>query len=208
MKFLTDKTESVFNLLAEFAILSEFSFVGGSAVAYYLKHRLSEDLDFFAWQKYLPEKIHHLTKDIAKNHKVKVVNSTQEYLDLFIDNIKVTFFANDWEALNKNRNCINKNIFAADLKLLCAMKVNTLSLRAKFRDYYDLYVMNKEAFNIKDIYNNASFFLPGMSKKVFGMQLTFIADIADENIAHLNPKYNISLKEIQNHFEKEIVKIF
>lgn len=207
MNFLTARTQLVFNSLSEHKIISEFTFVGGSAIAYHLQHRLSEDLDFFTWHKFLPENITHLIKDISKNHKVEIINSTSEYLDVFIDGIKVTFFANDWDVLKEYRNCIKNNIYAADLKLLCAMKVNTLSMRAKFRDYYDLYVINKERFTLKDIYNHATFYLPGITKKVFGMQLTYIDDIEDENIQHLNPKYKLTLKDIQKHFENEFAKI-
>ena len=87
------------------------------------------------------------------------------------------------------------------------MKINTLSLRAKFRDYYDLYVINKEKFSIEEIFNHAVKFLPGITKKVFAMQLTYINDIEDENIAHLSPKYNVSLTEIQKHFEAQIKTI-
>lgn len=207
MNFLTDKTQKVFNSLSEYKILSEFTFVGGSAIAFYLQHRLSEDLDFFTWQKHLPEDISLFLNNISKTHKVEIVNSTNENIDVFIDGIKVTFFANDWDVLKENRKFFKENIYAADLKLLCAMKVNTLALRAKFRDYYDLYVISKEIFSLKDIYNHASFYLPGMTKKVFGMQLTYIDDIEDENIAHLSPKYKVSIKEIQKHFEKELIKL-
>ncbi len=207
MNFLTDKTKSVFDALAEYDLLKEFSFVGGSAIAYYLQHRLSEDLDFFTWHKFLPKDILLLLKDLTKNHKAEIVNSSATYMDVFINGIKVTFFANDWDVLKSNRKLIHKNIYAADLKLLCAMKVNTLSLRAKFRDYYDLYVMNKESFNLKEIYNYSAFYLPGITKKVFGMQLTFIDDIEDENLEHLSPKYEVTIKEIQKHFEKELIKL-
>ena len=119
----------------------------------------------------------------------------------------MTFFANDWQALKENRINITNYIYAADLPLLCAMNINTLSLRAKFRDYYDLYVMNKEKYSIEDIFNLAVKFLPGITKKVFAMQLTYINDIEDENIAHLSPKYNVSLVEIQKHFEEQIKTI-
>lgn len=207
MNYLTDRTLAVLNLLDGFPILKEFTFVGGSAIASYLHHRLSEDLDFFTWNKHLPAEISLLIKDISKQYKLEMVNSTPEYLDLVIDDIKVTFFANDWRVLESNRNPLMKNIFAADLKLLCAMKVNTLALRAKFRDYYDLYVINKEKFTLNDIYHLSVFFLPGLTKKVFGMQLTYIDDIEEENIDHLNPKYKVSIKDIQQHFQKELHKI-
>lgn len=207
MKFLTDNTLSLFNELSGYKYLNSFTFVGGSAVAYYLSHRLSEDLDFFTWKQKLPLETDNLIKKISENREVSIANSSESYLDIFIDGIKVTFFANDWQALKENRTNITNYIYAADLPLLCAMKINTLSLRAKFRDYYDLYVMNKEKFSIEDIFNLAVKFLPGITKKVFAMQLTYINDIEDENIAHLSPKYNVSLAEIQKHFEEQIKTI-
>ncbi len=207
MKFLTDNTLSLFNELAGHEYLNGFTFVGGSAIAYYLSHRLSEDLNFFTWKQKLPLETDNLIKKISENREVSIANRSETYLDIFIDGIKVTFFANDWQALKENRINITNYIYAADLQLLCAMKINTLSLRAKFRDYYDLYVMNKEKFRIEDIFNLAVKFLPGITKKVFAMQLTYINDIEDENIAHLSPKYNVSLAEIQKHFEEQIKTI-
>lgn len=207
MKFLTDNTLSLFNELSGYEYLNGFTFVGGSAVAYFLSHRLSEDLDFFTWKQKLPLETDNLIKKISGNREVSIANRSETYLDIFIDGIKVTFFANDWQALKENRINITNYIYAADLQLLCAMKVNTLSLRAKFRDYYDLYVMNKEKFSIENIFNIAVKFLPGITKKVFAMQLTYINDIEDENIAHLSPKYNVSIAEIQKHFEEQIKTI-
>ena len=207
MKFLTDNTYSLFNELAGLEYLNNFTFVGGSAVAYYLNHRLSEDLDFFTWKQKLPPETDNLIKKISENCEVTIANRSDTYLDIFIDGIKVTFFANDWQALKENRINIARYIFTADLPLLCAMKINTLSLRAKFRDYYDLYVMNKEKYSIEDIFNLAVKFLPGITKKVFAMQLTYINDIEDENIKHLSPKYNVTLAEIQKHFEEQIKTI-
>jgi predicted nucleotidyltransferase component of viral defense system len=207
MKFLTDNTLSLFNQLSGYEYLNSFTFVGGSAVAYYLNHRLSEDLDFFTWTQKLPLETDNLIKKISGNREVLIANRSETYFDIFIDGIKVTFFANDWQALKENRIKISNYIYAADLPLLCAMKINTLSLRAKFRDYYDLYVMNKEKYSIEDIFNLAVKFLPGITKKVFAMQLTYINDIEDENIVHLSPKYNVSLAEIQKHFKEQIKTI-
>src|SRR5690554_1173091 len=45
--YLLDKTGKVLHRLVETApFLSNYAFVGGSAVALHLRHRLSEDLDF------------------------------------------------------------------------------------------------------------------------------------------------------------------
>lgn len=206
MKFLTDRTQVVFNELSENSFIKQFTFVGGSAAAYYLEHRLSEDLDFFTWHDRLPEDTSVFIKNISQNHTVEIANLSSTYMDLFVDDVKITFFANDWEVLKENRNQLTRNIFAADINLLCAMKVNTLSLRAIFRDYYDLYVFNKDRFTLEEIFKNAVLFIPGITKKIFGMQLSYIDDIEDENIEHLQPKYKVSLNEIQKHFESELLK--
>jgi hypothetical protein len=207
VKFLTDKTYNLFEGLAEKSLLSEFTFVGGSAIGYYLRHRLSEDLDFFTWHERLPVETQSFIDALAKTRNIVIANKTHTYMDLFIDDIKVTLFANDWDALKKDRSKITGNIFVANLPLLCAMKMNTLSLRAKYRDYYDLYVLNKEKYSIREMLNFSMDYIPGMTKKIFGMQLTYTEDINDESIDHLSPKYTVTLENIKSHFEKEVGKL-
>lgn len=207
MNFLTKETETVLNLLSEKEFLESFTFVGGSAIAYYLQHRLSEDLDFFSWHKLLPDETDFFITEVSKKNKIEIIQKSKNNLDILIDDINVTFFANDWEVLKEKREILKDNIQIASLDLLCAMKINTLSLRAKYRDYYDLYVINKLKFDIKEMYRLAAFYLPGMNLKFFTSQLTYIDDIADENIAHLSPKEDISLEEIQQHFIDETKKL-
>lgn len=207
MKFLTDNTYSLFEELAEKSLLSDFTFVGGSAIGYYLRHRLSEDLDFFTWHEKLPVETQSFIDALAKTKNIVIANRTQTYMDLLINDIKVTLFANDWDALKRDRSKITGNIFVANLPLLCAMKMNTLSLRAKYRDYYDLYVLNKEKYSIREMLNFSMDYIPGMTKKIFGMQLTYTEDINDESIDHLSPKYTVTLENIKNHFEKEVYKL-
>ena len=49
MKFLTPEAYSIYKEISSFEMFSDFTFVGGSALASYLFHRISEDLDFFTW---------------------------------------------------------------------------------------------------------------------------------------------------------------
>lgn len=207
MKFLTDDTYNLFKELAGNPVVSEFTFVGGSAIGYYLNHRMSEDLAFFTWYEKLPMETQGFIDSIAKTRDIVIANRSPSYIDLLIDNIKVTLFANNWDTLKTDRNNLTGNIFIAKLPLLCAMKINTLSLRAKYRDYYDLYVLNKELYSIQEILHIATKYIPGMTTKIFGMQLTYIEDIEDESINHLHPKYDVTLAHIKKHFEKEVAKV-
>jgi len=204
---LTSNSLALYKEIASFDYLDNFTFVGGSAIAFYLHHRLSEDLDFFTWMDKLPYETSNFINKLNKNHKVVIANSSDMFMDIFVDNVKLTLFANNWNALKSEREKIDGNIYIAKLELLSAMKINALSLRAKYRDYYDLFVINKDRYDINDLLRYALKYIPGMTKKVFGMQLTYIADIEDENIQHLSPKINVSLKEIQMHFVTEIKKI-
>ncbi len=206
--FLTDSTLSLYKELSENDFFSNFTFVGGSAIAYYLNHRLSEDLDFFTWMDKLPVDTPVFINEIKKNHQIVIANSSDTYIDLLVDDIKITLFANNWEPLKQQRTILNGNIFVANLNLLCAMKINVLSLRAKYRDYFDLYVLNKDKFKLSEMYEHSKKFIPGMTDKIFCMQLSYIDDIDDESIAHLFPRVNVSLIEIQKHFKKEIKTTF
>ena len=103
MKFLTDNTSLLFNELSGYEYLSSFTFAGGSAIAYYLNHRLSEDMDFFSWNGKLPPETDNFIKKISGSHEVTIANRTDSFPDIFIDGIKTTFFANDWTSLKENR---------------------------------------------------------------------------------------------------------
>jgi hypothetical protein len=90
---------------------------------------------------------------------------------------------------------------------LLIIGVNTLSLRAKFRDYYDLYVISRERFSVAEIFEIAAQKIPGLTRKIFAMQLAYTDDIEDESIVHLEPEYNVTLGQIRKHFENEIKKL-
>jgi predicted nucleotidyltransferase component of viral defense system len=204
---LTPQTADVLTFMSGISELKDFTLVGGSALSIHLQHRLSEDLDFFTWFETLNMVgMDSIVRQISKGHSVKILNTYSDGIDISLNGVKVTFFASSWDKL-KNRELLYKNCSVGKLELLTAMKVNTLSLRAKFRDYYDLYVITKEVFDIKKIFDTALEYIPGMTKKIFSMQLVYVEDVDDETIEHLNPKYEISLDEIRIFFEEEIKKI-
>lgn len=206
-KSLAPSTAEVLTKLSEIEALENFTLVGGSALSIYLRHRISEDLDLFTWFSNLDDgNIDLILKMAAQRYDVKILNTYQSGLDVLINKVKVTFFANNWDKL-KEREKLLQNSYLGKIELLTAMKMNTLSLRAKFRDYYDLYMIAQKVFDIRKILEIALQYLPGMTKKVFSMQLVYTEDIDDENIGHLKPEYDISIDEIRIYFENEIKKI-
>ena len=143
---LLPKTAELLQKLSTLPFLQTYTLVGGSGLALYLAHRLSEDLDFFTWEKEI-DKI--LIYDILRINftNIALIADFERQQDWLIDDVKVTFCAKNWAQL-KERNLLENNAFVATLELITATKVSTLFLRAKYRDYYDLYAIAQSHFDI------------------------------------------------------------
>jgi len=205
LDYLLPTTKNVLLQLATFRWLDQFTFVGGSGLSLYLHHRLSEDIDLFTWNDKLPksEMLPGLQEHFENN--LRIEQSGKQQLDLVINDVQVSFFANDWEAL-KNNQLLKGNLFVASLDLLVGMKLNTLFLRAKFRDYYDLYALNLAGYTLSEMYQIIEGLMPGINKRLFQMALTYTEDIEEDSVDHLNPKYAVTKEEISKHFEEQIIK--
>lgn len=196
---LADTKKVLYRLIETAPFLCNYVFVGGSALALHLRHRQSEDLDFFTWNKSLfdPSEIQHHLKEWKEK---RILNLSDRQIDLLLDGVKVTFFNAEWEFLAPPKPVIFN---LASLDALAAMKTNTLFLRAKYRDYYDLYFLTK-TLGLERVYTSATRTVEGLTRKLFYTALTYTEDITDDNIKHLNPVVSISKKKIRQYFEKEI----
>ncbi|MCB9283043.1 MAG: nucleotidyl transferase AbiEii/AbiGii toxin family protein [Lewinellaceae bacterium] len=203
--FLLPATRKVLTRLADATWVERFTFVGGSALALYLHHRLSEDIDLFTWEEQLDQtEIIQGLEQMFPN-LIFLEQTGPKQIDVRIDGVQVTFFANNWDAL-QNRIPLHQNLSIADLDLLAGMKLNTLFLRSKFRDYYDLYTLHKEQYTISRMYEIIAGLMPGMNERLFQMALIYTDDIIDDKIEHLQPKYHISKVAIGKYFEKHILE--
>lgn len=197
---LLDNTRAVLDQLVDSAtFLKNYSLVGGSALSLYLCHRKSEDLDFFTYGNTFDR--NEILTYIRTFKHYDVLNDNSDQLDLLLDGVKVTFFNAGWDFLRPVQS-FQLNI--ASLSSIAAMKTNVLFLRAKFRDYYDLYFLTKEIMGLREIFTCAQPVVSGLTFKLFNIALLYIDDIEDDNIAHLNPKENLSKKDIRDFFERQL----
>ena len=197
---LLNSTRDVLQRLIQNEYMKNFVLVGGSALSLHLCHRLSEDLDFFTYEDSFDMQIIKLViKDFEDK---KIVNISDEQIDVFLNGVKVTFFNAKWKFLEPKQ---PKTFNVATLKQIVIMKTNLLFLRAKYRDYYDLYFLSKY-FSLKQMYKLSENILDGLNFKLFSSALLYIEDIEDENIEHLKPIESISLKKIRQVFEMKLKK--
>lgn len=204
LKGLAPSTEKLLLKLSKLELLNDFAFVGGSALSMRLQHRLSEDIDLFTWNRSLDK------ENVFNSLKIleipfSILSASEKQINVIAENVKLTFFAQGWDVL-KDRELIRENLYTVPVETLTGMKVNTLFLCAKFRDYYDLFVLNKEVFTIEEIFKIGQKIMPELTMKLFQTSLVYTKDIAEDNIHHLSPRYKISIDEIAAHFQNEIEK--
>lgn len=200
--YLLDSTQSVLKKLVETApFLHNYVFVGGSAATLHLRHRLSEDLDFFTWDSTLFD-IHQIQNYLSNWPAKQILNISEQQIDLVLDDVKVTFFNAAWPFLQPEK---PQKFNLATLDSLAAMKVHVLFVRAKYRDYYDLYYLVR-TLGLDRVYTAAKQVVDGLNAKLFFIALTYVDDVKDDSISHLSPAERISKQQIRQYFEQQIAK--
>ncbi|WP_324171316.1 nucleotidyl transferase AbiEii/AbiGii toxin family protein [Sulfurimonas sp.] len=202
LNYLLPKTQDLLEkLYKDCPFLNKYVLVGGSALALHICHRKSEDLDFFTYEDdFNKQEIFRYLENFKNS---EILNQTNEQIDLLLNGVKVTFFNAKWKFLKPEKIEI---LNLASLKSISAMKVNVIFLRAKYRDYYDLYFLVKQ-IGIENIFKDSLQILDGLTFKLFMVSLLYIDDIEDDNIDYLNPIKTISKEEIRDFFQIEINKL-
>ncbi len=200
---LLPKTQKLLlKMIGECSFLDKYVLVGGSALAMYLCHRKSEDLDFFTYSDNFDKK--EIFDYIQTFENQEIINQTPQQVDLLLDGVKVTFFNANWKFLEPTK--IEK-FNLASIESISAMKVNVVFLRAKYRDYYDLYCLVKDGMSLRDIFEYSINIVEGINFKLFAIALVYIDDIEDDNIEYLEPIETISKEEIRDFFQDRIDKV-
>ncbi|KHG32857.1 MULTISPECIES: nucleotidyl transferase AbiEii/AbiGii toxin family protein [Sulfurospirillum] len=197
---LLPKTKEVLlQIVKSCDFLDKYVLVGGSALTLHLCHRKSEDLDFFTYDDVFDkEKIFFFIKSFEQK---EIINQTNEQIDVLLDGVKVTFFNAKWSFLKP---IMKQKLNIASIEQIAAMKVNVLFLRAKYRDYYDLYFLVKEGMSLKHIFKVSEKIVEGVTFKLFVVALLYIDDIEDDDIRYLEPKEHLSKANIRDFFEKRL----
>ena len=200
---LLPKTKTLLlKMLDSCTFLDKYVLVGGSALTLHLCHRKSEDLDFFTYENSFNKK--EIFEYLKSFENREILNQTDEQIDLLVDGVKVTFFNANWEFLKPKR---IERFNLASLESIAAMKVNVLFLRAKYRDYYDLYFLIKKSMSIEKVFESSLHVVDGVNFKLFTVAILYIDDIDDDNIEYLEPIEVLDKKEIRDFFQDKLDKI-
>ena len=197
LKCLLPSTEALLlKMVDSCAFLDKYVLVGGSALSMHLCHRKSEDLDFFTYDNSFDKQAIFAYIQSFKNKEI--INQTEEQVDVLLDGVKVTFFNAQWKFLTP---VTRKRFNLSSLESIATMKINVLFLRAKYRDYYDIYFLVKRGMSLKKIFECSLDVLDGINFKLFTVALLYTDDIEDDNIEYLEPEEVVSKEKIRAYFE-------
>lgn len=155
-EILTEEQLKLLPFLENFS--KKFGLVGGTAIAFHIGHRRSIDFDLFSDGQFSNQSILKKINRMLKINEV-IVNKLDE-LTFILNGVKFTFFNYPYKISYSKK--IGSVIKMPDLLTLAAMKAFALGMRAKWKDYVDLY------FILKDHYSIAEISIKG--KKIFGNQ--------------------------------------
>ncbi|MDD5211919.1 MAG: nucleotidyl transferase AbiEii/AbiGii toxin family protein, partial [Sulfuricurvum sp.] len=143
---MPNATYGLFEYLATKKDLSRWVLVGGTALSLYLKHRTSEDLDFFIEESEFTrgnlKEIDELVKHFEKSGVPTVLTDTNDrQFDYMIGGVKVTFFASGLKSLKEGMQKIG-SINIASVEQIAAMKMESIiKYRTLTRDFFDVHTL-------------------------------------------------------------------
>ena len=215
MNGLAPHTEKIFKEISLLECVKNYMLMGGTALSLQLNHRHSEDLDFCRWHKTKSERLevdwYHIQQQLSTVGDTKVILLENTQCDFLVEGVRITFLADNKfkqpEGLRKIH-CLN-NIYLVDVESIAVMKMEVMTHRNVFRDYYDMYSILKSGVALSDILTKMGkyTFHNLRTRDMLSLLLNAQKPPFDANFTAMLPVYSISFDEMK-HFFLEKAKDF
>ena len=208
---LRAETIPVFEAVSQMEAVKDLYLCGGTAQSLQMRHRKSEDLDFelLGTRKDRPmldfSAISNEVSSVFTDCRKEFLGKNQ--LQIFVNgNVKLSFFRPENSVPELSKGFIYNNIVAPSLQELLGMKLFTIAVRSAFRDYYDIYALLKEDYDLAKGVDYAGRFSRHTihSKFIYSILL-------NDNYFHkpaefylLEPKYDVSTTDIADFIKQYI----
>lgn len=215
---LREETIPVFEAVSQMEIVKGLYLCGGTAQSLQMQHRKSEDLDFelLGIRKERPSldfsAIANEVSSVFPDCRKEFLGKNQ--LQIFVDgNVKLSFFRPENSVPELGKGFVYNNIVTPSLQELLGMKLFTIAVRSAFRDYYDIYALLKEGYDLAKGVDYAGRFSRHTihSKFIYSILLNENYFHKPAEFALLEPKYEVSTFDIaefvRQYIEEKEIKI-
>lgn len=139
-KTLTENTKRVLKTLSSTDFINNFYLAGGTALALFLGHRRSVDLDWFAQDfTYNPE----FRKRLAGLGQLQVSNEGEKTFNGSLNGVKISFFEYPYPLIS-SKEYYEDNVYLAGKPDIAAMKLDAVASRGTYKDFVDIYFLLEE----------------------------------------------------------------
>ena len=150
-------------LLKEISLISEFKenffLTGGTALsAFYIKHRYSDDLDFFTEIPLAVQRVLPLFKELVKKleARLEIHRSFKTFIEATVTNnneiIRIHFAEDIPYRLNPTIFNRNYGIYVDNVIDISCNKFSALFERHEMKDFVDIYFIDKEVIKFEELY--------------------------------------------------------
>jgi hypothetical protein len=215
---LRQETIPVFEAVSQMETIKGLYLCGGTVQSLQMKHRKSEDLDFelLGTRKERPmldfSAISNEVTSVFPDCRKEFLGKNQ--LQIFVNgNVKLSFFRPQNSVPELGKGFVYNNIVTPSLQELLGMKLFTITVRSAFRDYYDIYALLKEDYDLAKGVDYAGKFSRHTihSKFIYSILLNENYFNKPEGFSLLEPKYDVSTAEIagfiRHYIEEKGIKI-
>lgn len=171
MAELTNIQQKALALFAKSSLKEKFYWTGGTLLAtVYLKHRMSEDLDFFADKPFLPQEVADFAEGLIKPLRLKTITRNKIYdrWEFFLENkekLKIEFVLYEHQRIVPTKKW--QGIFIDSLEDISANKVMAMFDRNNPKDLVDIYfLLTKKKIKVETLLARA--------KRKFGFKIDAI----------------------------------
>lgn len=208
---LRAETIPVFEAVSQMEAVKDLYLCGGTAQSLQMRHRKSEDLDFelLGTRKDRPildfSAISNEMSTVFPDCRKEFLGKNQ--LQVFVNgNVKLSFFRPENSVPELGKGFIYNNIVTPSLQELLGMKLFTIAVRSAFRDYYDIYALLKEGYDLAKGVDYAGRFSRHTihSKFIYSILLNDNYFHKPAEFSLLEPKYDVSSTDIANFIKKYI----
>ena len=211
---LTPKTAEIFESISKLDCIKGLVLCGGTAQSIQMNHRLSEDLDFelIGVKKDRPGlDFQGIIDEITEKFPgARTELLGDDLFHIFINDgkVKLSFYRPENPVKSFKIGYVLNNLQTPSLQDLLGMKLFTLCVRTKFRDYYDIYCLLEAGYKLKAAIDYASYLSRHTirSKTMLSRLLSPQLFIKDDEFNKMSPRTDVTAEEIKQRCEKAIVE--
>jgi len=180
---------------------------GGSALALFLGHRKSEDLDFFFPEDF--EEAEFINRARLEKLDILLLHQSSAHTVLLVDKVKVDLIKEKMPLMFPLQPLHPQmtNLKIADPRDIGRMKILSIGSRGNRKDFIDLFCLTREVISLESLLSMSMEERPGIKYS----KLHFLKGVVDFEEADLQSEpvmiWNMSWAEIKNALFEEVKQI-